>query len=42
MSATQLSALPGGKTGDLGYCSDDNNIIKQDPTGGTNCTQPIQ
>lgn len=31
-----------GKTGDNGYCSDENNIVKQDPTGGTNCTQPIQ
>ena len=27
-----------GKTGDRGYCSDENNIIKFDPTGGTNCT----
>jgi type IV pilus assembly protein PilA len=31
-----------GKTGDNGYCSDENNIIKIDPAGGTNCTQPIQ
>jgi type IV pilus assembly protein PilA len=31
-----------GKTGDDGYCSDENNIIKKDPTGGTNCTVPIQ
>ena len=31
-----------GKTGDNGYCSDENNIIKFDPAGGTNCTQPIQ
>jgi type IV pilus assembly protein PilA len=31
-----------GKTGDRGYCSDENNIIKFDPAGGTNCTQPIQ
>jgi type IV pilus assembly protein PilA len=28
-----------GKTGDRGFCSDENNIIKVDPTGGTNCTQ---
>jgi type IV pilus assembly protein PilA len=28
-----------GKTGDHGFCSDENNIIKKDPTGGTNCTQ---
>ncbi len=29
-----------GKTGDNGYCSDENNIIKKDPAGGTNCTVP--
>ncbi len=31
-----------GKTGDNGYCSDENNVIKIDVTGGTNCTQSIQ
>ncbi|MGA1981397.1 MAG: type II secretion system protein [Acidobacteriaceae bacterium] len=31
-----------GKTGDNGYCSDENNVIKIDPTGGTNCTNPMQ
>ena len=31
-----------GKTGDNGYCSDENNIIRVDPKGGTNCTEPIQ
>jgi len=31
-----------GKTGDNGYCSDENNIVKIDPAGGTNCTQPLQ
>jgi type IV pilus assembly protein PilA len=31
-----------GKTGDNGYCADENNIIKVDPKGGTNCTDPIQ
>lgn len=31
-----------GKTGDNGYCSDENNIVKVDPAGGNNCTQPIQ
>jgi type IV pilus assembly protein PilA len=30
------------KTGDYGYCSDENNVIKVDPKGGTNCTDPIQ
>jgi type IV pilus assembly protein PilA len=31
-----------GKTGDNGYCSDDNHIVKLDPAGGTNCTQSLQ
>ena len=31
-----------GKTGDRGFCSDESNIIKYDPSGGTNCTQQIQ
>jgi type IV pilus assembly protein PilA len=31
-----------GKTGDRGFCSDENNIIKVDPDGGTNCTQSLQ
>jgi type IV pilus assembly protein PilA len=40
----EVTAVPEtvGKTGDYGYCSDDNNTIKYDPTGGTNCTQPVQ
>jgi len=39
-----LSAVPQtvGRTGDRGYCSDENNIIKYDPAGGTNCTQSLQ
>jgi len=37
----QVTGVPDsvGRTGDNGYCSDDNNIIHIDPTGGTNCTQ---
>ena len=31
-----------GKTGDNGYCSDENNIVKVDPAGGTTCTQSLQ
>jgi type IV pilus assembly protein PilA len=31
-----------GKTGDRGFCSDQFGTIKTDPTGGTNCTQPLQ
>ncbi len=40
----QINAVPQtvGKTGDRGYCEDQSGIIKQDPAGGTNCTQPIQ
>jgi type IV pilus assembly protein PilA len=40
----QVTAVPQtlGKTGDRGYCMDQNGVIKQDPAGGTNCTQPIQ
>ena len=40
----QVTAVPQtvGKTGDRGYCEDQFGVIKQDPTGGTNCTQPIQ
>lgn len=40
----ELTAVPEtvGKTGDYGYCSDENNTIKYDPTGGTNCSQQVQ
>ena len=39
-----ITAVPQavGKTGDRGFCGDENNVIKYDPAGGTNCTQPIQ
>jgi type IV pilus assembly protein PilA len=40
----QITAVPQsiGRTGDSGYCSDENNTIKKDTAGGTNCTTPIQ
>jgi type IV pilus assembly protein PilA len=40
----QLTAVPQivGKTGDNGYCSDENNFILFDPTGGTNCPRRLQ
>lgn len=40
----EVTAVPNsvGKSGDRGFCSDENNRITFDPTGGTNCTQPIQ
>ena len=39
-----VTAIPQtvGKTGSLGFCSDDGGIIKYDPTGGTNCSQLVQ
>ncbi|HEY0264917.1 MAG TPA: type II secretion system protein [Granulicella sp.] len=39
-----ITAVPqsAGKTGDNGFCADENNTIRKDPAGGTNCTQPIQ
>jgi len=38
-----ITAVPQsvGKTGDNGYCSDQNGAIKFDPAGGTNCTQSL-
>jgi type IV pilus assembly protein PilA len=30
------------KTGRRGFCSDEFGAIKYDPTGGTNCTQPLE
>ena len=40
----EVTAVPNkvGKTGDRGFCSDENNSIHFDPQGGTNCTQLIQ
>ena len=39
-----ITAVPQsiGKTGDRGFCADENNTIRYDSAGGTNCTQPIQ
>ena len=31
-----------GKTGDNGFCSDQDGVIKVDPKGGINCTQPMR
>jgi type IV pilus assembly protein PilA len=44
ITSYQVTAVPQsiGKTGDNGYCSDENDIVRLDPAGGTNCTQPIQ
>ena len=43
-SSYKINAVPQaiGKTGDNGYCSDENNIVMVDTTGGTNCTVNIQ
>jgi type IV pilus assembly protein PilA len=39
----QVTAVPltVGKTGNRGFCSDDSGVMKQDPAGGTNCTQNV-
>jgi type IV pilus assembly protein PilA len=39
-----ITAVPQtvGKTGDVGFCSDQSGVIKYDPAGGTNCTQALQ
>jgi type IV pilus assembly protein PilA len=40
----EITAVPQavGKTGDNGYCADENNTIRKDPAGGSNCTLPLQ
>lgn len=40
----EITAVPTsiGKSGDRGFCMDENNIIKADPAGGTNCTVVLQ
>ncbi|HXC96132.1 MAG TPA: type II secretion system protein [Edaphobacter sp.] len=40
----EITAVPNsiGRTGDRGFCTDENSTIRFDPAGGTNCTQPIQ
>lgn len=37
----QINAVPVnvGHTGDRGYCTDENGLIRYDPKGGTNCTE---
>ncbi|SFS15742.1 type IV pilus assembly protein PilA [Granulicella pectinivorans] len=37
----EVTAVPNsiGRSGDKGFCLDENNIIKVDPAGGTNCVQ---
>lgn len=44
ITSYQITAVPQavGRSGDRGFCSDENNVIRADPSGGTNCTQPIQ
>ncbi|MGA3373782.1 MAG: prepilin-type N-terminal cleavage/methylation domain-containing protein [Terracidiphilus sp.] len=39
----QVTAVPitVGRTGHRGFCSDESGVIKQDPAGGTNCTQNV-
>jgi len=39
-----LTAVPEavGKTGDLGFCTDEGGVLKQDPAGGVNCAELVQ
>jgi len=43
-NAYEVTAVPEavGKSGDRGYCLDQYGDLKFDPTGGANCTQPVQ
>ena len=43
-TAYTIAAIPEsvGKTGDVGYCINQDGVITVDPTGKWNCTQPLQ
>ena len=40
----EITAVPTsiGRSGDNGYCSDENNTVRVDSAGGSNCTHPLQ
>ena len=40
----QINATPNtvGKSGNRGFCTDENAQIRYDPKGGTNCTELLQ
>ena len=40
----QINAVPNtvGKSGNRGFCTDENSQIRFDPKGGTNCTELLQ
>jgi type IV pilus assembly protein PilA len=40
----KIYAVPNsvGHSGNLGYCTDENAVIRFDPKGGTNCTEMLQ
>lgn len=40
-TVTAVPVTP-GKTGHRGFCSDESGVIKYDPTGGTQCIQPME
>ena len=44
LTSFEVTAVPQaiGKTGDNGFCADENNTIRKDPAGGTNCTVALQ
>ena len=43
-SSFAITAVPNavGKSGNLGYCTDGDGLIRSDPKGGTNCTDLVQ
>ena len=40
----RIAAIPRmvGRTGNVGYCIDENNVITVDPTGKWDCSEPLQ
>jgi type IV pilus assembly protein PilA len=44
VNSYEVTAVPNsvGKTGNRGYCADENGVIRFDPKGGTNCTELLQ
>ena len=39
-----VTAVPStvGKTGDLGFCSDEGGVLRQDPNGGVSCSELVR
>jgi type IV pilus assembly protein PilA len=43
VNSYEITAVPNavGKTGNWGYCADENGEVRYDPKGGTNCTEQL-